>query len=66
MQPQEDYKVVSGRTPKELATAVHNEMVSHERWQPIGGVAVTGGNDMFHQAMLRGRRGGARKTRRRA
>ncbi len=64
MQPQEDYKIVQERSPKALATAVHNEMVSHERWQPIGGIAVATGNEMFYQAMLRGRRGGTRTTRR--
>ncbi len=62
MQPQEDYKVVEASSAKALATAVHNEMVSYERWQPVGGVAVSG--SMFYQAMLRGgRRGGARRTR---
>lgn len=60
---QEDYKVVEADSAKALATAVHNEMVAYERWQPVGGVAVDGGR--FFQAMLRGRRGGARKTRRR-
>jgi hypothetical protein len=61
---QEDYKVVEAESAKALSTAVHNEMVSYERWQPVGGVAVNGG--MFYQAMLRGRRGGTarRGTRR--
>ena len=60
MQVQEDYKVVEAASAKELATAVHNEMVGGDRWQPIGGVAASGG--VFYQAMLRGRRGGG-KTR---
>ena len=63
---QEDYKVVGAASAAALSTAVHNEMVGYDRWQPIGGISVSGGT--FYQAMMRGRRGGGKSrkvTRRR-
>ena len=60
---QEDYKIVEAESPAKLATAVHNEMISYERWQPVGGVAVGHEGGRLYQAMLRGRRGGTRRRR---
>jgi hypothetical protein len=44
------YAIRQGESPEELMWTVFDAMTGHPRWQPIGGIAVSG--TRFYQAMV--------------